>query len=201
MPTEEFEVWLTGAAPNTSNASLIEAKKAAEIERLAAVDYPNKVRRDAEEAERQKVAFLAELPTLVSQLIALGVEHHLGETCFVARRGFYDEYFSFDADGIAKLKALVAKKAAEKEQESMRNLFQTVAPPFVARLVALGVKTDLDYSGVRLVVDGCWKTAFPATATGLQELQAYVEKQERPVEAKKLDLSGLFGGAAKVTKK
>lgn len=205
MPTEEFEVWLTGAAPDVSNASLIAAKKEAEVERLDAVDYPNKVRREALEAERQKAVFLTELPTVVERLTALGVEHRLGETSLSARKGFYDETFGFNEEGLMKLRQFIVEKAAEKERKDMEELFRATAPPFVARLVALGVKAELAYGGVRLVVDGFWKVLFPETATGLKELKTYVEEQERrhtvPVEAKKIDLSGLFGGAAKVTKK
>lgn len=198
MSTEEFNVWLPGATTNVANDTLIAAKKAAEAERLEALDWPNKVKREAAEAERQKAVFLAALPPLVERLTALGVEHSLRETHFSARKGFYDESFKFNEEGLEELKKLVAMKVALAEQKAEAELFRAAAPPLVARLVARGIKAELAYGGVRVAVDGVWQSMFPETATGLKELEAYVAEKERPAEVKSLDLSGLFGGTAKV---
>ena len=157
----------------------------------------------AAEAEAHRAAGAALRDKFAVRLAALEIRRQ-------AVRARYDIWMSltgFSVGGAERPYTEEAVDAFEVEIEVEENAaaekaaFDVAAPAFIERLIVLGVKIEMTYDGARLVVDGYWKTAFPATATGLQELQVYVEKQERPVEAKKLNLSGLFGGTAKVTKK
>ncbi len=111
----------------------------------------------------------------------------------------------YTEEAIAAFEAKVAEAELRQKEQA---IFKAGVPPLFARLVALGVKTELDWSGnIRLIDEQAyrWVTPFAMTAAGLAELEAFVANEERrhtvPVVAKSLNLSGLFGGAAVVAKK